>query len=172
MGKKFRQPTFTQDRLKALLRYDPDSGVFTWIDPQSNRVKTGSRAGYVGPSGHRVIRIDRQLLPASSLAVFYMTGVYPSDLVDHKNRVPTDDSYSNLRLADYPENGFNTTGHSDSALGLKGVHQHVQGRFCAQISARGKREHLGLFDTPAEAHAAYLARAEELHGEFFVGRRS
>lgn len=37
-----------------------------------------------------------------------------------------------------------------------------KGRYIAQISVSGKNKHLGSFGTPGEAHAAYLAKAEEL----------
>ena len=35
----------TQEELKELLRYNPDTGVFTWVKPVSKRIKVGTIAG-------------------------------------------------------------------------------------------------------------------------------
>ena len=44
-----------------------------------------------------------------------------------------------------------------------------KGRFVARAYSPDQRKvRLGPFDTPAEAHAAYVAFAKPLHGEFFV----
>lgn len=54
--------------------------------------------------------------------------------------------------------------------GIKGVYPYVcdgkqTGRWRAQIMFKGKKHHLGLFDTPEEANAAYLAaKARGHHG--------
>lgn len=37
----------TQDELKELLHYDPDTGIFTWIKPNSFRMKIGDEAGWL-----------------------------------------------------------------------------------------------------------------------------
>ena len=41
---------------------------------------------------------------------------------------------------------------------------HVNGdRFRAQITVNGRTVHIGMFDTPEDAHAAYLLKKAELH---------
>ena len=37
----------TQKRLKELLLYHKDSGLFTWINDMENSVKKGDVAGYI-----------------------------------------------------------------------------------------------------------------------------
>lgn len=76
-----------QNRLKEILHYDPESGVFTWIMPTSNRVKAGDVCDTVGPIGYIVIGVLGKRRYAHRLAWLYMTGEWPSDQVDHINCV-------------------------------------------------------------------------------------
>ncbi|MCA8339501.1 AP2 domain-containing protein [Burkholderia multivorans] len=48
-----------------------------------------------------------------------------------------------------------------------GVSSHPNtSRWVARIQHGGKQHYLGMFDTPELAHAAYVAAAKRLHGEF------
>jgi hypothetical protein len=172
MGKPSISKEPSRDRVTEVLDYDASTGVFRWKIINSNRTKIGSVAGSIAksPRGpYRVIGIDGVKYRASALAVMCVTGVWPTELVDHRNHNTLDDRFDNVRPATYQENSFNTGAHVDNATGLKGVHLHVDGRYRAQISVNRKRAHLGLFATASQAHQAYLAAAERLHGEFFYG---
>ena len=68
----------TQARLKELLLYRPESGVFKWKEDRSNSVLAGTRAGYLNDHGTRVIVVDGIRYPASRLAYLYMLGKFPS----------------------------------------------------------------------------------------------
>lgn len=39
----------TQERLKHLLHYNPDTGVFMWLSKPSRRINSGSIAGRIKP---------------------------------------------------------------------------------------------------------------------------
>lgn len=87
--------------------------------------------------------------------------------VDHKNGDGLDNRTENLRPAAKDQNQFNRGKQRNNSSGFKGVSwQKQKGRWQAQIRANGKTRHLGLFHDPKEAHAAYVAAAERLHGEF------
>ena len=59
----------TQKRLKELLNYDPETGVFVWIKTQSNIRMAGAAAGCIDKtSGYMYIGIDRSHYPAHRLA--------------------------------------------------------------------------------------------------------
>lgn len=141
--------------LIRILLYDPDSGVFTW------RI-SGKKAGY-SQRGYVVIGIGGRPYRANRLAWFYVTGVWPSYHVDHKNRVLDDNRWSNLREVTRAQNRANSK--SSNSNGFKGICKHRR-RWKAQIRANKKLIHIGIFKTPKEAHAAYMAKARELFGEF------
>ena len=90
--------------------------------------------------------------------------------VDHKNGDHTDDRLENLRWATRSENTQNTRVHKDNVVGFKGVSIKPgirNKRYSARIYHEGKTIRLGNFYTPQEAHAVYIAKAKELHGEYF-----
>jgi hypothetical protein len=92
-------------------------------------------------------------------------GAGRSIMVDHVNGNPTDNRKSNLRLATNAENLRNRKRHSNNKSGFKGVSREGN-RWCASIKFCRRKYRLGSFPTPEMAHAAYCAKARELHGEF------
>jgi len=90
---------------------------------------------------------------------------------DHKDRNGLNNRRSNLRDATVSQNAMNRRRQANNSSGFKGVSFHKRiGLYQARISAHRTRTHLGYFETPQMAHAAYLAAAKEIHGEF--GRSS
>jgi HNH endonuclease/AP2 domain-containing protein len=87
--------------------------------------------------------------------------------VDHINGDVFDNRRANLRLATHSENARNRTAAKNNASGFKGVRwlPKIQ-KWQARISANKKEYHLGCFDSPEEASAAYDAAATEMHGSF------
>ena len=79
----------TQERLKELLHYDPETGYFTWKISPNNAVKVGSVAGTSMNNYIRII-IDHKAYLAHRLAFLYMEGYFPEHEVDHINRIRDD----------------------------------------------------------------------------------
>lgn len=48
----------TAQRLRELLHYDADTGVFTWIVDRSPKTRRGDVAGSIYSNGYRMIGID------------------------------------------------------------------------------------------------------------------
>jgi len=153
------------DDVNAVLRYDPAAGHLWWKVPGKGRVLSRP-AGNLAPNGYRYVRVAGKLELAHRLAWLLMTGDWPVDEIDHENTNSADNRWSNLRPADSSENKCNKRISSRNTTGFKGVSRTENGRWRAGIALRGKRRSLGRFDTPEEAHAAYAAAAERLHGEF------
>lgn len=156
----------THERLKAVLAYDAETGLFIWKVRTGRRVKVGDQAGVISSTiGYRLIRIDRTLYLAHRLAYFYQTGAWPEGEIDHINGAKTDNSYANLRIATRSQNMYNVGKRKSNKCGLKGV-SLSRGRWVAEILVEGKKRHVGAFDTPEAAYAAYVEAAHRYHGEF------
>ena len=153
----------TYERLREVLHYDPETGVFTRLVRTSNRIKVGDVAGCSAGDGYVQIRVDGVRYLAHRLAFLWMTGEWPRDMIDHINGVRDDNRFANLRPATRAENMQNQRrAMSNSQTGLLGV-TRVGKRFMATIQVDGRKIHIGTFDTPEQAHEAYLAAKRRLH---------
>ena len=153
----------TQQRLKSVLNYDPDSGLFTWAISVGS-VKSGDTAGSKHSNGYANIKIDRNTYFAHRLAWLYVNGSFPSNFIDHINGDKTDNRIANLCQCTASENLQNQGMFRSTESRLIGVHRDKSGtRWCAQIRAHNKKYHLGTFTTPEEASNAYLMAKAKLH---------
>lgn len=94
---------FTQQYLKSILTYDPLTGIFIWN--KSGKIAGGVKVGK--NDGYWYIMIERVTYRAHRLAWLYMYGYWPT-LVDHKNRVKTDNWIDNLRETTQSDNVKNS----------------------------------------------------------------
>jgi hypothetical protein len=149
------------DELDPHDRPQPDDGVAGELDCDR---PVRPQAGAVSRAGYRAISLDGRGYRAGRLAWFWMTGTWPKNDVDHKNLNPDDNRWDNLREATRSQNIANQRGPSGTATGIKGVYPYKD-RYRARIKKDRKLYHLGVFDTPEAAHAAYVEAAKRLHGE-------
>ena len=101
----------------------------------------------------------------SRLVWLYMYGCWPQVHVDHINRNTSDDRLENLREATRSENLANSKRNKKNTTGFKGV-SRVGNIYRSYITRDRKRVWLGNHKTAEAAHLAYLAKAQELYGEF------
>jgi hypothetical protein len=158
-GKK-KGPALTAERLRELLDYDPETGIFTSRPRPLGRLN----------KGYRHIQIEGRDYSAHRLAWFYVYGEWPPGQLDHKDTHRDHNWIDNLRPATTSQNLANRRRYRNNASGLKGVSWHKsRKKWRAVIAKNGKYIHLGLFDTAETAHAAYLKKARELFGEYANG---
>jgi len=162
----------TAEQLRAILYYDPETGIFIWR-PRADRPMarntryTATKAGGSAGNHYTIISIDKRRYVASRLAWLWVYGEWPTAFIDHINGNKLDDRIANLRLATKSQNHANIGVRSNNTSGLKGASWSKRySRWVAQIQFHGQHYFLGYFGTPKEAHEAYCRAAARLHGEF------
>ena len=118
-------------------------------------------------NGYVSIRLNGKRYAGHRLAWLYMTGKWPKTPLDHINAISSDNRWENLREADGSQNQANKRLSRQNTSGFKGVSWREDGaKWVAQIRVRGRCIYLGRFNTPEQAHAAYVAAAIEHWGAF------
>jgi len=108
----------TQARLKDLMAYDADTGLFTRI----KSVQASGKRVSDKPNGDGYLQfcIDYKMYLQHRAAWLYAYGEFPKGHIDHINRVKTDNRLCNLRVVNDFENSQNRT------LAKNNLYPHVQ----------------------------------------------
>ena len=130
----------TQARLKELLHYDAETGIFTWKESRGS-IKEGRIAGTVGAKGYHQIGVDGARHYAHRLAWLFINGDYPVNDIDHINHNRLDNRISNLRHITRSMNLVNRDHKHASISRLVGVNIFRNGKWHARMHKR----HLGYF---------------------------
>ena len=143
----------TQKRLKELIIYCSDTGLFT---------KNGKVAGTLDNRRIR-IGVDGAIYRAHRLAWLYIYGVWPSGDIDHIDGNPQNNSINNLRDVSRSVNMQNQRkARLDNKTGFLGVSKRGN-RFSAAITTSSGSQWLGTFSNPEIAHSAYVNAKRKLH---------
>ena len=157
------QPILSQESLRALLHYDPDTGIFTWLVTRGRAV-AGSKAGTLTSLGYINIRINYKPYKAHRLAWLYLYEYMPEE-IGHDNGNPRDNRISNLVDITHAENMKNIKKRKDNSSGCMGVHFcNTTGKWVARQWDKGKVTFLGNF---AAKEAAIRAKKAALSNNFY-----
>lgn len=151
----------TAARLRELLHYDPDTGLFTWRHTRP-KAPAGAVAGSRQRIGYTVIRIDGHLHYAHRLAWLHTTGAWPAASIDHVDGDKGNNRWANLRDVAHAVNCANQHRAQGAAGMLGAVWNSRTQNWRGVITRDDKQIHLGTFATAAEANAAYLAARDDL----------
>jgi hypothetical protein len=154
------------ERLRDLLHYDPDTGVFTRLKGWGKKSPAGKKLGSIDAAGYVVFSIEGVQDYGHRFAWLYMTGEWPASKIDHENQNRSDNRWSNIRAATQAENLRNRGKNKNNTSGFKGVSIAPHGRWRATIRVSGKQIHLGHYSTKEEAAVAYANGARRHHGAF------
>lgn len=154
----------TAQRLRELLSYDQDTGLFTRLSHgRGRRPAEGRPAGCKTDRGYIHIHVSGRIYKAHRLAWLYVNSEWPDGDIDHIDGDKTNNRINNLRSVSTSVNMQNQrSAQKRNASGFLGVTVHG-GRFEASIKLNGKNIYLGSYATPELAHDAYLAKKREIH---------
>ena len=154
----------TQARLKELLHYDPETGVFTRIIGIMSSPR--ACAGQVlkpGKNGRVAVKLDGKTYSGHRLAWLYVHGEWPALELDHRSGIPGENEIQNLRDVTHALNMQNVKcARRNSKTGVLGV-VIKRGVPYAQISINGRTRTLGRHPSIEAAHAAYIKAKRENH---------
>jgi hypothetical protein len=144
----------TQKRLKELLHYDPETGIFRWRVKHTNRVKIGDIAGWENDE-YIIMNIYSEPYKAHRLAWLYMEGYLPEHEVDHRDRIKDNNKWENLRHVSHQCNMRNKVVYKNNKSGVTGVSWHkAEKKWMSYITIMRKLIHLGYFVNLKEAAQA------------------
>ena len=112
----------TQEQLKELLHYNPDTGIFTWKRRPSNRVSVGDNAGHLNRDGYIDLTVNGFKQGAHRFAWLYIYGFLPLGHIDHINGNRSDNRIVNIRDGTQLENNKNKSKLKSNKSGVTGVY--------------------------------------------------
>lgn len=157
------------ERLRELVEYNPDTGEMFAKTTTGHRgkYKAGRKFEFIDHRGYVTGTLDGVRFYMHRVAFALANNKHPEQFIDHINGNPSDNRAANLRDVSSQINAQNRrrAPASNKSSGLLGVGEHKKNskwRACI-TPATGSRIHLGLFETPIEAHMAYLLAKRQLH---------
>jgi hypothetical protein len=149
--------SITHSELVQLFVYDNESGALYWRH-------SGRKAG-TNYHGYLKVCVHGKRYYAHRIVWNLVTGRWPDKSIDHADLNRSNNKFGNLREVSHSLNMRNCRVRSHNKCGLKGSSPKGN-KFRAQISIDGRTKFIGTFNSPEEAHAAYLATAKRMFGDF------
>jgi hypothetical protein len=163
----------TAEIFRKFYIYDPASGaIISKITDPSRSVRAGDRLKlWADGKGYLLAWIEGHRYYVHQLAFLYMTGEFLARGLepDHINRVPSDNTWANLRAVSHAENCLNRKTYTSNTSGIKGISWDSNRKlWFAKITINKKQINLGRFATKEEAMAARVVATAKYHGEYAV----
>lgn len=179
------KPLPSQEVLRQLLDYDPETGALTWRERSEGDFEASATRSaahicalwnvrYAGTAALNCVsgggerggycegNLGGQGAKAHRVIWKWMTGEDPEQ-IDHTNGVRQDNRWSNLRNVAWTENAKNHKRRSDNTTGAVGIywypHERKQGKWLVKIGSK----HVGYFACIGQAIRA-RKQAERQHG--------
>lgn len=159
----------SNSEVSKYLNYDAETGVFTWRYNSRRTDLIGKQAGTPDKDGYILIKLNQLQYKAHRLAWLLMTGKWPTQEVDHKNKIKDDNSWNNLRLATNTQQAQNTYIRKDNTSGFRGVcFDKQKKKWLARIYINKQVTYLGHFRSKEKANEVYSTAAKKHFGEFYT----
>lgn len=152
----------TQEYLKSILRYCPETGMFSWLKTGKG-IRQGRPVGTPDKDGYLSVRHKGKLHRMHRLAWLYMTGEWPEGQIDHVNRDVQDNRFANLRPCTNAENLRNRE-FAEREI-PRGVHRSGK-KFRVRVSVQGKNMDFGTYHDIELAELVAQEARRTHYGEF------
>ncbi len=170
------KPLPSQEVLRQLLDYDPETGLLTWRERDASWFTDGKKqtakdfatrwnSAYSGKpalnsqnNGYRIGTLLGRRYQSHRVIWKLIYGTDPQ-AIDHINGDGSDNRISNLRSVSHEQNMRNTKRRVDNTTGFVGVERYQGTRWVVKLS----NKHIGLFDCIGQAIKA-RRDAERKHG--------
>ena len=152
------------EKLRTEFAYNASTGVLTRLYTGRGIAKTAP-TGWLGSSGRMHVRVHGRTWLQHRLIWYIVHGELPSE-IDHVDGNGANNRLNNLRAVSHAENMHNMRRpQRNNTSGFLGVSHvgNLKTPWKATIQKNRKKVHLGFFDTPVAAHAAYLEAKRNLH---------
>jgi len=156
--RRFR-PLPPLELVQAQFTYDPDEGILKPLVPRKNWSDSPK-------SGYQTARLMGHRYNIARICWYLQTGQDPGELeVDHRDRDPFNNRFSNLRLSTRAQQLANRrrTSHTDLPKGVSFI--AARNSYSVAWGASGTKRTVGGFDSVEEAHLFYLWNTRH-HGVF------
>lgn len=156
----------TQERVRELFDYDPETGIVTWRISVGRwkHIKPGTKVGSPTSDGYLEVWVDGRKYKLHRLIFLLMEGYFPEHQIDHINRIRDDNRWDNIREASPACNSRNTRLRSDNTSGVKGVSKRIRtNKWSVQIMVGESTLYYGTFLDLTEAVAHRLAAEQSMN---------
>ena len=166
--------TLTQERLKELLHYDPDTGVLRRthaMDRGHNIYEKDFIPKSITPAGYLQIGLFKYPYLVHRLTFLYVEGRWPHE-IDHIDGDRLNNKWLNLREVDPATNRRNMGIPINNRSGVRGVYWYPRyQKWEATIGKGGEHFYLGRYDSFDDAVAARLTAEKNLDFHNNHGKR-
>ena len=148
----------TQQYLKEIFNYDPETGILTWKVKKSRNINIGDVAGseFKTKQGKRYLRVsvNDKLYFIHRIAWMYSYGEWPCE-IDHKDGNGLNNKWENLRNVSRLENSKNQRKSTRNKSGIVGVFwDRTYNKWRAYIRVNGVLHSIGQFKSLFDAVCA------------------
>lgn len=176
------KPLPSQEVLRQLLRYDPETGKLFWLHRDVSLFEDGEwNPAHRKAASWNAKNAEKEALTCRRPEGYFHGAIYGKiyvahrviwkivygddpEFVDHINGNTSDNRIANLRSVSKRENSLNQKWSGRGSSGVLGVNWHRRlGKWHAKIGVNGKTCHLGYYSNIEDATAARRA-ADHLYG--------
>lgn len=154
----------TQERLKELFNYCPETGLLTRKVTKTYNAKKGSAAGSLNKSnGYLAVAIDGRTYCVHKIIWLHVFGGHGDHQVDHRDGNRINNKIKNLHIASQQKNMMNKSMQSNNKSNITGVRwTHALNKYRSVITVKGKVTHLGVFNTIFDAACARISAQNKM----------